>query len=1002
VLAIAETKRLRPACLASIYGDASAAASAAGRFDLAVREVRRVLDLRSRGASVRERAELTAALGKSLALAGRLDESVATERAALALLESESNANLDDDLALRFALGTALLRTGSYDESASTLQSIVKIAPSGLPAISALTLAASSLRSAGRDAEADASLDAALALARADADPNRKAFVLLWRARDRIRDERFADARRDLHEVVGDAIETNATATDLRAAAFGYLANVDLAEGRLADARSAAARSTAEYAKRPASVSALPESAMGEAYAALAIRLGYDTDARATIARLLPHAVRAFGDGNSIVAELRVLDGVAALGDRRYVQAEASFSRALHATLAVSRSGELGAIALLDRSIAKRFEGRFRAARTDLYAAHAMLGGAPNPRLVERLDVDRAILDDATHDDRDGAPAFAAALADVERDDASTRDDSERVVDAYLTFAIDRPRVAGLGAAAYDVALYRRWSSARSVAALRARVRRDDDPAILRDFDDRVAVASERAALDARANVADRAARVAVLARRSDALETSLATEAPDIAHELVTRAPRWSDVRAALRPGEAAVEIVRFRRIAARDATGVPWYLAVVIRADRPAPFVVELGAAAAIEGDALASYRRIGVAPAARSGPSDARALSRLVWEPIANAVVGVRTVYVAADGELGTIAFDALQNDDGSLVADRPGGRVVLVGATSDLGETPPTSQANAALVFGAPQFDASAADERAAIARVRTSPEPVADARARVPESRIVAAKLLAPDEATSPRPMLSPLPAAAADVRALVRALHAHRYDVRTFAGADAVEETFQAQSRGARIVHLATREAFLPDVDALALPAALPLFAAGRLVGAGSPAASDAPPLPDPSDAGPESDPMLRGLLFFAGADRAWSTRDAPPPDLESGVMTAREARTLDLRGADLVVLDTDAPDAGPARFGNAEIALRRAFRQAGARDVLTWLWRPPDLEASEMMDAFYARLLDGAEAREALRSAQREEREILRKRYGTSDPYYWAGAIVIGPLSPL
>ena len=61
--------------------------------------------------------------------------------------------------------------------------------------------------------------------------------------------------------------------------------------------------------------------------------------------------------------------------------------------------------------------------------------------------------------------------------------------------------------------------------------------------------------------------------------------------------------------------------------------------------------------------------------------------------------------------------------------------------------------------------------------------------------------------------------------------------------------------------------------------------------------------LPETVIGTPENDPMLRSLLFFAGADRAWARREAPPPGLESGIFTATDAASLDLHGTELVVL---------------------------------------------------------------------------------------------------
>ncbi|MGH8176848.1 MAG: CHAT domain-containing protein [Steroidobacter sp.] len=95
----------------------------------------------------------------------------------------------------------------------------------------------------------------------------------------------------------------------------------------------------------------------------------------------------------------------------------------------------------------------------------------------------------------------------------------------------------------------------------------------------------------------------------------------------------------------------------------------------------------------------------------------------------------------------------------------------------------------------------------------------------------------------------------------------------------------------------------------------------------------------------------------------------------------------------DLVVLSGCETGAGRRLSGDGLASLSTAFVSAGARSVISSLWRVPDEATSVLMGAFYTALRkDGLSPAQALRSAEAE----VRSHKKWSHPYFWGGFTVI------
>lgn len=136
-----------------------------------------------------------------------------------------------------------------------------------------------------------------------------------------------------------------------------------------------------------------------------------------------------------------------------------------------------------------------------------------------------------------------------------------------------------------------------------------------------------------------------------------------------------------------------------------------------------------------------------------------------------------------------------------------------------------------------------------------------------------------------------------------------------------------------------------------------------------------------------EAEP-LRSRLFFSG-EEAGSTES----------LYASEIFNLRL-DADMVILSACETGLGKMHRGEGILSLSRAFQYAGARSLLTTLWRSDDLAALKLSEQLFPALAAAQNKAEALRQSKLallQSNDPLR-----THPYYWAGSVLIGDERPL
>lgn len=428
---------------------------------------------------------------------------------------------------------------------------------------------------------------------------------------------------------------------------------------------------------------------------------------------------------------------------------------------------------------------------------------------------------------------------------------------------------------------------------------------------------------------------VAELKARISKIETSLKAgegDRPDRggAREAVTT--RVEEVVAALPPGGALVEFIRYREFSA-PGRFEPRYGAIVVKGGA-APIFVKLDTAAAIE-EGMAIYAR-----AVRINAPDAEMqaflaqLGKSVWDPIVPHLPAAGSpVILSPDGDLNFLSFATLLAPDGRFVGEV--WPLTYVSSGRDLlRETRPTREKSMEIIAN-PDFQKPSG---AALAAARDF------GTAAAVSMRGVLGRI-----------GLSPLPGTKAEEAALRRLVEEQwHWPIVSHLEATATEGAVNAvKSPG--VLHLATHGFYLPRTgrtDALQRATAYWLSAGGE---------GRAAPLESFSDVILDN-PMHRSGIALAGAEATLKEWGAGRilDTTNDGILTAEEMARLDLSGTWLVVLSACETGLGESRSGEGVLGMRRGLIEAGAENLLLTLWPVADRETALFMVDLYKKLEGG------------------------------------------
>jgi len=140
----------------------------------------------------------------------------------------------------------------------------------------------------------------------------------------------------------------------------------------------------------------------------------------------------------------------------------------------------------------------------------------------------------------------------------------------------------------------------------------------------------------------------------------------------------------------------------------------------------------------------------------------------------------------------------------------------------------------------------------------------------------------------------------------------------------------------------------------------------------------------------------LSGLVLAAAPVRG--STDAG----DSGILTASEVAAFKLDQVENVTLAACDTGLGPVHPDEGVFGLARAFRVAGARNVVMSLWQVDDAATADLMRNFYRqRLGERSDTSTALALAARQTLAARRAAGLSTHPYYWAAFVATGDALP-
>lgn len=432
---------------------------------------------------------------------------------------------------------------------------------------------------------------------------------------------------------------------------------------------------------------------------------------------------------------------------------------------------------------------------------------------------------------------------------------------------------------------------------------------------------------------------------KANEMEQQLAQQSLIFRNAIDTISVEWQQVQAALQKGEAAVEIVQFRKKGKVGLTDTIHYAAFILTPEtKTVPIYVPLPFGNKMEGEWATEYQNH------IEDSVNTLSFSRY-FQPILAHIKDAKHIYFAADGVYHKLNLNTLLDEDGKYLVEKY--TIHHIASTRDLAtrKATETFPENAtAVLFGNPACKISEKEHESLTVGFQKS----------------IASTSSIYSSHTEGRDEFNDLPAAKAEVIAIGNLLQKHHFQVKTYLEKQALEEEVQ-NLKHPSIVHFATHGGFNEDTIQF-----------------------------KEKDYYFYENPMYKSMLYFVGAENtALSLSDSTQTKHEDGILYAAEAALLDLQGTDLVALSACETGLGTIQNGEGVWGLQRAFRIAGAKNLMMSLWAVNDKSSEEFMTTFFENWLEKKMPKYA---AFQQAQLSLMEEY-KNEPKKWGGFILLEGL---
>ncbi|HET9485935.1 MAG TPA: CHAT domain-containing tetratricopeptide repeat protein, partial [Chryseosolibacter sp.] len=516
--------------------------------------------------------------------------------------------------------------------------------------------------------------------------------------------------------------------------------------------------------------------------------------------------------------------------------------------------------------------------------------------------------------------------------------------DKFNSFALaERIENPGLIKDVYDYLINTKAAIMLATEKVKTAIRESGDTALIARFESWQAKKEQIAKLY---SLNQEHGRLDSLLKEANVLEKDLTRQSAAFAAHLIRKKFTWKDIQSTLRPGEAAVEVLRFKSYSPMEGgiiSGTITYAFLVITPKtKDQPDLILLGNGNDLETKLLKFYRNN-----VKFQVPDLYSYKNY-FEPLGDYLKkeNITRVYFSPDGVYNQININGIENPfSKKYLVDEYDIRFVT--NTRELAEARWVGKnKQSSVLIGFPKYNL----EYAALGQNSDKKATRGGNLSRTWRGGLL--RYMRGEEG------ISILPGTQVEIEKIAK----------LFGESSSVYTEDQATERAAKSVsnptflHIATHGYFLEDA---------------------APGAESNPNY--------VANPLLNAGLILAGAENFLKTGEPTNDAGDDGILTAYEAMNLKLDMTQLVVLSACETGLGDVKNGEGVYGLQRAFKLAGARSIIMSLWNVDDEATQQLMTTFYDEMIRTGDQHQAFRKAQ----QAVKDKFDA--PFYWAAFIMVG-----